>query len=83
MPSNIDFINCTFLGGGGIDVGAYNFSTGRPFKDVGKEMTGFGFFGCDLGTTEIIERRSISVTVKEYFTLDDLATYDPPADGES
>ena len=82
LPGDIDFISCTFLGKGGIDVGAYNFSTGRPFKAVGEKMTGIGFFGCNMGDTDITERRGTDVTVKEYFTLDDLATYDLPADGD-
>ena len=76
LPGNIDFVNCSFPGKGGIDIGAYNFSSGRQFKDVGKHMTGFGFFGCDLGETNVIERRNIDTTVLEYFTLDDLYTYD-------
>lgn len=41
LPGNLDFINCTFLGKGGIDT-----------------------------------------TVPDTFTLDDLFTYDPPADGK-
>ena len=49
LPGNLDFVGCTFLGAGGIDIGAYNYSTGRQFRDVGKQMTGFGFFGCDMG----------------------------------
>lgn len=82
LPGNLDFINCTFLGKGGIDIGAYNYSSGRQFKDVAKQMTGFGFLGCDLGETNVIERRGIDTTVLDTLTLDDLFTYDPPADGE-
>ena len=82
MPGNLDFVNCTFLGTGGIDIGAYNYSTGRQFKDVAKQMTGFGFFACDLGETNVIERRGIDTVRLDTFTLDDLFTYDPPADGE-
>ena len=82
LPGNLDFVNCSFPGKGGIDIGAYNYSTGRQFKEVSKQMKGFGFFGCDLGNTNIIERRNIEATVLDYYTLDDLYTYNPPADGE-
>ena len=80
MPGCIDFINCTFIGNGGIDMGAYSFSSGRPFREVGKQMKGFGFFGCDLGNTELIERSGTEATVMDIYTLDDLYTYDVPAD---
>ncbi len=80
MPDCIDFINCSFPGYGGIDIGAYNFTSGRPFREVCKQMKQFGFFGCDLGHTEIIDRSGVEVTVKEFFTLDDLYTYDVPDD---
>jgi hypothetical protein len=82
MPGCIDFVNCTFLGEGGIDIGAYNFSSGRQFKDIGKQMGGFGFFGCDLGKTNVIERRNIETVRRDFYTLDDLFTYEPPVDGE-
>lgn len=82
MPGNLDFVNCKFIGKGGIDIGAYNFSTGRQFKDVGKQMKGFGFFGCDMGEINLIERRGIETTIMEHYTLHDLFTYDPPADGK-
>ena len=82
MPGKLDFINCRFLGNGGIDIGAYNFSSGRQFKDVAAQMTGFGFFGCELGEAKIIERRGIDTTRMDFYTLNDLFTYDPPSDGE-
>ena len=83
MPGDLDFVYCTFLGKGTIDVGAYNYSSGRTFKDIGQMMTGIGFYGCTMGQTRITKRRGADVTVMEYFTLSDLQTCDFPADGEA
>ncbi len=55
---------------------------GRRFKDVGKHMKSSGFFGCDPGETNIIQRHSIEVTIPAVYTLHDLYTYNPPVDGE-
>ncbi|MBR6739654.1 MAG: hypothetical protein IKM04_01095 [Clostridia bacterium] len=77
MPSNIDFVNCTFIGKGNIEIGACNYASGKQFRDVGKQMKGFGFFGCDLGEITIVEGRRIDVTVMDSFTVDDLFTYVP------
>ena len=75
LPGNIDFINCTFDGGGSIQIDALNRGTGRKLRKIAKEIHDIGFWGCTfVGNTKISSDLKCDYTVSEQWTEQDLFT---------
>ena len=73
MPGNVDYVNCTF-NGGGIQIDAYNRNTSKRMKDIGKEIKDIGFWGCTFKSCSISSKTDCVYTEQETFTTDDLYT---------
>ena len=73
MPGNVDYVNCTF-NGGGIQLDAYNRNTSKRMKDIGKEIKDIGFWGCTFKSCSISSKTDCVYTEQETFTTDDLYT---------
>lgn len=73
MPGNVDYVNCTF-NGGGIQIDAYNRNTSKRMKEIGKEIKDIGFWGCTFKSCSISSKTDCVYTEQETFTTDDLYT---------
>ncbi len=74
MPGNVDFVNCTF-NGGGIQIDAYNRNTAKRMKNIGKEIKDIGFWGCTFtGNCKPFTKTDASFTQQETFTSEELYT---------
>ncbi len=74
MPGNVDFVNCTF-NGGGIQIDAYNRNTSKRMRNIGREIKDIGFWGCTFtDKCKITTQTDCTYTEQETFTVDELYT---------
>ena len=74
LPGNVDYVNCTF-NGGGIQLDALNRNTGKRMKEIGSQIKDIGFWGCTFNNDcRITGRTGAIYKVLENFTTEDLFT---------
>lgn len=74
MPGNVDFVNCTF-NGGGIQIDAYNRNTSKRMREIGKQIKDIGFWGCTFNDgSEVSTNTKAEYTISDTYTTEDLFT---------